>query len=69
MNDKQIAAALSALAQQKPRIPAKSIEDMVRTVQMLNAARRQTEPPVEQIPHREKQTDPDKPESNRNKTL
>ena len=39
MNEKQIEAALAALSEQMPRAPEKSIEDMVRTVNLLNKER------------------------------
>lgn len=35
MNEKQIEAALAALSEQRPRAPAKSVEDMVRTVRLF----------------------------------
>ena len=55
MNDRQIEAALVGLGGQMPRAPALTVENMVKTVQMLNRERfkRTGIAPEPQTRHRE----------------
>lgn len=70
MNEKQIEAALSGLSQQRPRAPTASIDDMVRTVGLLQKVRRQrmgiTADPK---PQPKKQLSAGTPVKDKNKTL
>lgn len=71
MNEKQIEAALAALAEQRPRAPAKSIEDMVRTVSLLTQARQQRmgEDAPEPTRRAKKQLSSGSPEIDKSRTL
>ena len=68
MNEARIEAALEALGKQTPKLPEKSLSDMVKTVRLLSKERsKRTGKPVEQARRRELTTG--KPEKTHNKTL
>lgn len=69
MNERQIDAALAGLAQQLPRAPTKSIEEMVRTVNQLSRERLRRAAEAADQGSRTKQVSPGKPVKDKNKSL
>ena len=68
MNEARIEAALEELGKQTPKLPEKSLSDMVKTVRLLSKERtKRTGEPVEPAGRRELTTG--KPEKTHNKTL